>query len=81
VTLLIVGDGELRERLQASAEAQSLGERLVWAGFRRHLPDVYFASDVAVQTSDNEGTPVALIEAQAGGVPMVSTAVGGVATR
>jgi glycosyltransferase involved in cell wall biosynthesis len=50
-------------------------------GVRRHLPDVYFASDVAVQTSDNEGTPVALIEAQAGGVPMVSTAVGGVATR
>lgn len=80
VTLLIVGDGELRERLQASPEAQSLGERLVWARFRRDMPDVYFASDVAVQTSDNEGTPVALIEAQAAGVPVVSTAVGGVAS-
>ena len=28
------------------------------------MPDVYFASDVVVQTSDNEGTPVSLIEAQ-----------------
>jgi glycosyltransferase involved in cell wall biosynthesis len=35
---------------------------------------------VVVQTSDNEGTPVALIEAQAAGVPVVSTRVGGVAT-
>jgi len=41
---------------------------------------VYFASDVVAQTSDNEGTPVALIEAQAAGVPVVTTAVGGVAS-
>ena len=80
VTFVIVGDGELRDQLRASPEAQSLGERLVWAGFRRDIPDVYFASDLVVQTSDNEGTPVALIEAQAAGVPVVSTAVGGVAS-
>jgi glycosyltransferase involved in cell wall biosynthesis len=44
------------------------------------MPDVYFASDVVVQTSDNEGTPVALIEAQAAGAPVVSTDVGGIRT-
>ena len=80
VRFVIVGDGELRDELRASAEAQALGSRLVWAGFRRDMPDVYFASDVVVQTSDNEGTPVALIEAQAAGVPVVTTAVGGVAS-
>ena len=32
---------------------------------------------MVVQTSDNEGTPVSLIEAQAAGVPVVSTDVGG----
>ena len=79
VAFVIVGDGELREALRASATACVLAQRLVWAGFRRDMPDVYFASDVVVQTSDNEGTPVALIEAQAAGVPAVSTAVGGVA--
>ena len=36
------------------------------------------AADIAVLTSDNEGTPVALIEAAAAGRPAVATAVGGV---
>ena len=77
VRFLIVGDGELREQLQSSAEARSLGGRLAWAGFRRDMPAVYHASDIVVQTSDNEGTPVSLIEAQAAGLPVVSTKVGG----
>lgn len=77
---LIVGDGELREDLQASAEAVALGDRLVWAGFRRDMPAVCFASDVVVLTSDREGTPVSLIEAQAAGVPVISTDVGGAAS-
>jgi glycosyltransferase involved in cell wall biosynthesis len=80
VRFVIVGDGELGDELRASAEARALGSRLVWAGFRRDMPGVYFASDVVAQTSDNEGTPVALIEAQAAGVPVVTTAVGGVAS-
>jgi glycosyltransferase involved in cell wall biosynthesis len=75
---LIVGDGELRKSLQASTDAARLDGRLVWAGFRRDVADVCFASDVVVLTSDNEGTPVSLIEAQAAGTPVVSTRVGGV---
>ncbi len=76
---MIVGDGELRDELKDSPAARSLGERLHWAGFRRDIPDVCVASDVVVLTSDNEGTPVSLIEAQASAVPVVSTQVGGVA--
>jgi glycosyltransferase involved in cell wall biosynthesis len=77
IRFMIVGDGELRDALRRSPEVSALGDRLVWAGFRRDMPAVYFASDVVIQTSDNEGTPVALIEAQAAGVPVVSTRVGG----
>jgi len=80
VGFLIVGDGELREQLRSSSDAQALAERLIWAGFRREMPAVCFASDVVIQTSDNEGTPVSLIEAQAAGVPVVSTNVGGAPT-
>ena len=75
---VVVGDGELRGTLQASRDARALSHRLVWAGFRRDMPDVCFASDVVVLTSDNEGTPVSLIEAQAAAVPVAGTAVGGV---
>lgn len=77
---LIVGDGELRDELRTAPEARRLGERLTWAGFRRDMPDVCFASDVVVLTSDNEGTPVSLVEAQAAGTPVASTRVGGVAS-
>ncbi len=75
---VIVGDGELRSELETSPDALALGDRLVWAGFRRDMPDVCVASDVVVLTSDNEGTPVSLIEAQASAVPVVATDVGGV---
>lgn len=80
VRFLVLGDGELRERLKASPEARALGERLVWAGFRRDVADVCFASDMIALTSDMEGTPVSLIEAQAAAVPVVTTRVGGVAS-
>ena len=78
VKFVIVGDGELREELGSNAGATELGEQLVWAGFRRDIPDVCFASDIVMLTSDNEGTPVSLIEAQAAAVPIVATDVGGV---
>jgi glycosyltransferase involved in cell wall biosynthesis len=74
---LVVGDGALREQLQESPDAAQLGGRLVWAGLREDMPDVYFATDVLSVTSDNEGTNVSAIEAQAAGLPVVSTRVGG----
>lgn len=77
---VVVGDGELRAELADSPAARALGDRLVWAGFRNDMPEVCFASDVVALTSDNEGTPVSLIEAQAAATPVVSTAVGGVAS-
>jgi glycosyltransferase involved in cell wall biosynthesis len=42
------------------------------------MPPVYAALDALALTSDNEGTPVAVIEAMAAGVPVAATAVGGV---
>ena len=77
---VIVGDGELGAELRANDVARRLEPRLRWAGFERDMAAVCFASDVVVQTSDNEGTPVTLIEAHAAGLPVVSTRVGGTAS-
>jgi glycosyltransferase involved in cell wall biosynthesis len=77
VRFVVVGDGELREQLGSSVDAVALADQLVWAGFRRDIADVCRASDVVMLTSDNEGTPVSLIEAQATAVPVVATDVGG----
>jgi glycosyltransferase involved in cell wall biosynthesis len=77
VWFLVVGDGALREELQQSAEAAKLRDRLVWGGLRDDMPDVYFATDVGAVTSDNEGTAVTAVEAQAARLPVVTTRVGG----
>ena len=76
---LIAGDGELRGDLERYAESLGLADRVRFLGWRRDLPTIYGATDVFVLTSRNEGTPVALIEAMAAGVPGVATNVGGVA--
>lgn len=75
---LVVGDGELRAALEADARARGLDVRARFLGWRRDLERIYAASDVFLLTSRNEGTPVALIESLAAGVPGVSTDVGGV---
>lgn len=78
IRFVIAGDGELRDELVSSSLAQELSERLTWTWFGADVADVYAGSDLVVLTSDNEGTPVSLIEAHAASLPVVSTDVGGV---
>ena len=78
LVVLLAGDGELRADLEAQAARLGISANLRFLGWRRDLPTIYAATDVFALTSRNEGTPVALIEAMAAGVPGVSTDVGGV---
>lgn len=75
---VVAGDGELRADLEQRARSLGLADRVRFLGWRRDLEVVYGATDVFLLTSRNEGTPVALIESLAAGVPGVSTDVGGV---
>ena len=75
---LVAGDGELRADLEGHARELGIAGRVRFLGWRRDLATIYGATDVFMLTSRNEGTPVALIEAMASGVPGVSTDVGGV---
>ena len=75
---LVAGDGELRADLEQTVRAVGLSGRVRFLGWRRDLDVIYGATDVFLLTSRNEGTPVALIESLAAGVPGVSTDVGGV---
>jgi glycosyltransferase involved in cell wall biosynthesis len=74
----IVGDGERREELLALVHSLDLDDCVRFAGWCADTLPVYSALDVLVLSSSNEGLPVSLIEAMAAGVPVVSTAVGGV---
>jgi glycosyltransferase involved in cell wall biosynthesis len=75
----VVGDGLLRPQLEGLAQSLGCAGAVDFLGYRRDLARIAAGSDAALLTSDNEGTPVALIEAAAAGRPAVATAVGGVA--
>ena len=70
---LIVGDGERRQALEQLVDALGLRPATLFLGWRADLDRLYADLDVVVLTSRNEGSPVALIEAMAAGVPVVST--------
>jgi glycosyltransferase involved in cell wall biosynthesis len=70
--LLLVGQGPLQDSVRKAAEAAGLGERVVFAGQRSDVPRLLRgAVDVFVFPSHYEGLPVAVIEAQAAGLPVV----------
>jgi len=76
--LIVVGDGERREALKRLAQDLGLASRIHFLGWRNDLEAILGELDVVICSSKNEGTPVALIEAMAAGVPVLSTDVGGV---
>lgn len=79
VHLALVGDGESRAELQAAVASLGLMDRVHFVGWwNGALSDVYADLDLAVLSSRNEGSPVALIEAHASGLAAVATDVGGV---
>jgi glycosyltransferase involved in cell wall biosynthesis len=69
----LVGEGPLLPDLQAQADRLHLGDRLVFAGFRRDVAATLSAFDVSVFPSLWEGTPITAFEALAMGKPIVST--------
>ena len=72
---LIVGDGTDRAKLESlTADCNNIS----LLGWRTDMETIWRASDAALLTSLNEGTPTALIEALAARVPFVATNVGGV---
>ena len=77
--LLIAGDGPERGRLEAAADSLGCREAVVFAGQLTNVWPLYFAADAFVLPSHSEGSPNVLLEAMAAGLPIVATAVGGVA--
>jgi glycosyltransferase involved in cell wall biosynthesis len=72
--LAIAGGGDLLAETEALAAP--LGNVVRFLGWQSDLSVVYPLADVVVLTSDNEGMPVALIEASMLGIPCVTTNVG-----
>jgi glycosyltransferase involved in cell wall biosynthesis len=77
--LVIVGHGELESELQEQVDAAGIGHRVAIVGGTDRPEGWMAAADLFVLASRVEGMPNALLEAQALGVPAVTTAAGGAA--
>jgi glycosyltransferase involved in cell wall biosynthesis len=74
---LVVGDGPDRPRLEGLASEMPTSE-VTFAGFQRDTDSWFAAMDAFVLPSLTEGTPVALLQAMAHGLPAIASNVGGV---
>lgn len=76
--LLMVGDGPLEQHLRNTVVQMGLSANVKFAGYRRDARSIMESSAAFVMSSEMEGLPVVLLEALAGEVPIVATAVGGI---
>jgi glycosyltransferase involved in cell wall biosynthesis len=80
VSFFIVGDGPEKEFLLGEIARMNLPEniKIHMTSWIMNIAVFNAGMDIVCLTSNNEGTPVSLIEAQAAGIPVISTDVGGV---
>ena len=88
IRAFIIGDGESRSAIEQRANDLGIkfsgngqtGEKtpLTFTSWMKEIDVSNAGMDIIALTSNNEGTPVSLIEAQAAGKPIVSTSIGGI---
>lgn len=71
-------DPDVPEQIQAEIERLGVGERIRLVGFHPHPPALLPRFEIFCLPSDFEGTPNAVLEAMAAGLPVVATRVGGI---
>ena len=77
IELVIIGDGPERAALEQRARELGVLQATHFLGLRADVPEILPALDVFCLPSFNEGLPRSVLEAQAAGVPVVSSDVGG----
>lgn len=76
---LIIGEGYLKDKLREAVKAKNIEKNVIMLGFREDLTEILHTLDIYVSASLWEGFGVAIAEAMACGLPVVTTGVGGTA--
>lgn len=78
VCAVMLGDGPMRDQLQAQIFRQGLAQRITLAGYQDNMDEWLARLSVLVLSSRTEGTPMVLLEAMRAGVPVAAFSVGGI---
>jgi len=76
--ILIIGDGPKRKELEDMVKMKGLEDNIIFTGFQTNIEEWMSLLDIFVLPSLTEGTPMALLEAMAFGLPVVASDVGGI---
>ncbi|GMU23182.1 MAG: glycosyl transferase [Phycisphaerae bacterium] len=77
VRFVIAGHGELEPELRSLAAELGVADLVHFAGLRHDVPAIFGSGDVFCYTTSFEGFPNVLLEAMAGGLPIVTTGFAG----
>ena len=75
---IIAGEGSLRQTLEEKARQLGIGDNVIFAGWRDDISEILSILDILVMPSLNEAVGISAIEAQAEGVSVVASRVGGI---
>jgi glycosyltransferase involved in cell wall biosynthesis len=75
---LLVGEGALKEEMEALAQSLGITEEVIFAGYRTDMPEIMNSIDLLLHTPLNEGLGRVLLEAMTCEKPIVSANVGGI---
>lgn len=76
--LTLVGDGALRQELEAQIKSLDLEDKVTITGVVSDVENYLANADIYVASSKFEGLPLSMLEAMSAGLPIISTNVGGV---
>ncbi len=74
----IIGDGPLRQDIEAYVQQKNLQRYIIFTGFRKDIPQLMPELDVMLVTSETEGLGTTILDAFACQVPVVATKAGGI---
>jgi L-malate glycosyltransferase len=75
---VIIGDGPERKTIEAEIKTRQLSKQILLTGFRKNIAELLKELNVLLLTSKTEGLGTTLLDAFAGGLPVVATRAGGI---
>ena len=78
IRLILAGEGELMEEAQHLSKALGIDNVVQFLGNVDNVPELFSICDVFVLPSLTEGLPVSLLEAEAAGLPVIASRIGGI---
>lgn len=76
-TMVLAGDGPLLEPTKEQVKTLGLEDKVIFAGFRKDIKNLYKDSDIYINSSQHEALSFLIIEAMAAGLPVIVTDMGG----